>query len=161
DEALALQRALGDRHGVMHVLINLGYDATLRGDLREAESMFEEVLATARGFGMKRHLAYALENLGNIATLQGDHARAATRLHEGLLLGQELGDQHLILYLLSDLTKLEAARGRSEHAARLGGTVMALRGQLGIPMSPAEDYSRERYLRRARESLDEPEFNQA
>jgi predicted ATPase len=161
EEALALQRTRGDRHGVMHVLINLGYDATLRGDLREAESMFEEVLATAREFGMKRHLAYALENLGNIATLQDDHARAATRLHEGLLLGQELGDQHLLLYLLSDLTKLEAARGRAERSARLGGAVTALRGQLGIPMSPAEDHSRELYLGRARETLGEAGFNRA
>jgi hypothetical protein len=133
----------------------------LRGDLGEAQTLFTEVLATAQRFGMTRHVAYALENLGNVATLQGEQTLAAKRLHEGLCLARDLGDQHLILYLLSDLTKLEVARGHPESAARLGGSVVGLREQLGISMPPAEDEDRDQALGRAREELGTESFDWA
>ena len=77
EEALALFRALGDRHGIVTSLTNLGCVALSRGDHARAEALLEEGLLLARDIGARDELAGILETLAWVAAARGQPRRAA------------------------------------------------------------------------------------
>ena len=92
EEALALDRALGDEDGAASSRGVLADVVLYRGDLAAAAALYEEAAVVARQRGDEIELAVTLGNLGSIATLQGDLDRAEHRLLESLAIFREQAD---------------------------------------------------------------------
>jgi predicted ATPase len=117
EEALALWRELGDRHGIADAVINLGALAYWQGDFGRALTLFEEVLALRRELADRQGIARALINLGIVAHWQGDAGRALALLEEGLALARELGDKVLCALTVIYLGQSASRRGDAIMAA--------------------------------------------
>jgi non-specific serine/threonine protein kinase len=113
-EALAIQKELGDRHGIGASLNNLGNIAASQGDYPAAAALFEEALAIHREEGDRNNTATTLSNLGWAANRQGDYAAAREVLEESLAIGRELGGW-IAAYALNDLGT--AAHGQGDYPA--------------------------------------------
>ena len=73
EEALALERELGDKRGTASSLNNLGNVASDQGDYLQAMALHKEALALQRELGDKGGAAGSLNNLGIVARKQGDY----------------------------------------------------------------------------------------
>ena len=82
EEAVALQREVGDRAYIANALGNLGNVARAQGDYEIAYSLYHESLVIAQELGGKWDIAYLLEDMGGLAALQGEaqRRRCARRL---------------------------------------------------------------------------------
>jgi hypothetical protein len=97
EEALALQRTLGDTHGIASSLASLGAVAIQWGDLERAAALYEESLQLGRDIGARELVAQGLAGMAWLATACGQPHRAvqlggaAARLREvlGVPLGQD------------------------------------------------------------------------
>ncbi|MCW2964599.1 MAG: Transcriptional regulator [Actinomycetia bacterium] len=72
EEALALNRMLGDRDELGRCLGELGGVAIATGDLDQAVALYDEGTAIYRELDQQQRLAQALSNLGMVAMMRGD-----------------------------------------------------------------------------------------
>jgi tetratricopeptide (TPR) repeat protein len=72
EEALALNRRLGDRDELGRCLGELAGVAIAMGDYERAVALYDECTAIYRDLGQEQRLAQALANLGAVAMLTGD-----------------------------------------------------------------------------------------
>ena len=79
DEALAIERVVGDRSAIAISLNNLGNLARDGGDYQQARALYHESLPITRELGDAWALCYLLEDLGCLAAL-GGQADPALRL---------------------------------------------------------------------------------
>ena len=93
EEALAISREIGDRHGVawsLHHLGNVTYDQVGFG---AAKAFHEESLAIFRSLADRLGIGRVLNGLGRVAGSGGDY-EAAEALHgEALAISREIGDR--------------------------------------------------------------------
>ncbi|MGH9400305.1 MAG: protein kinase domain-containing protein [Thermoanaerobaculia bacterium] len=92
EEALQINRDVGDTWGVAVSLNALAVNALKRGDTGVARALFEENQALWRQLGDRAAVARSLSNLANVAKAQGDHARARALYEESREIFRELGD---------------------------------------------------------------------
>jgi len=140
-QGLALQRELGDRHGIAGALNGLGLVAWSLGDYAEARLAFEESLALGRELGLGRGVANSLVNLGNVANSQGDFQRARALYEEGLAQFRAVGDTFNMATGMNNLADLAAYQGDFELAARLQRESLALRREMGDTTGIAQSLS--------------------
>ena len=76
DEALVLQRAIGDKWTVAQALDNLGNVTREQGHFSRARTLYLESLTLTRELGDQWALAYLLEDLGILAAMEGNAERA-------------------------------------------------------------------------------------
>jgi len=76
DEALTIQRAVGDKWAIANALNNLGNVRRDLGEFDAAQRLYAESLALNHALGDRRALAYLLEDIGLLAVSQGEYARA-------------------------------------------------------------------------------------
>lgn len=136
-EAVALQRQLGDAHQLMWSLYLLGANAWVVGDLVAARSYAEEAQAVASPSDDKVMRAYLLDLLGQIALDQSEDVRARALLEEGLMLHREAGDTRGILGALFFLERVHLARGEVAQARAYGEEQLMLSRAIGMPVSIA------------------------
>jgi predicted ATPase len=77
EEALAIQRELGNRRGIANSLSGLGSVAKDQGDFALARTMYEEALALRRELGDRWGIAYSLESFAALTSVQEQAQRAA------------------------------------------------------------------------------------
>jgi non-specific serine/threonine protein kinase len=77
DEALVLQRELGDRQSIAKSLIYLGRVAHVQGDYRQAAALQQEGLQLSSSIGDRHAVAIGLEGLAWVAAASGQSHRAA------------------------------------------------------------------------------------
>jgi len=118
EECLALQRALGDGHGVARTLNNLGIDARMLGDLARARALLEESVALLRAAGDLPILAIGLTNLAALVRDVGEAARAEALFAESLQLAREQGNQGM--QALTLVEEAAAARALGDDARAQG-----------------------------------------
>jgi len=92
EEALALSRELGDRHGIADVLNLLGRTARSRGDHEQAAVLAGEALALYRELGDTWGTLFALGMLGRNALYLQDYPRSEALGRERLTLCRALRD---------------------------------------------------------------------
>jgi predicted ATPase/DNA-binding SARP family transcriptional activator len=94
EESLEILRAVGDKLGMVPMLIQGGLLAVYQNDPQRAFACFNECLALSEELGYRWGRAMALVNLGHAAlfNLQWD-AQARSRCEESLELFKELGDE--------------------------------------------------------------------
>ena len=80
DEAVRVEREIGDQRGVAYAICNLAFASLLDGADADADAgaMFEESLRTARRMGDVTMLAYAQLGLAVVASRAGESQRAAS-----------------------------------------------------------------------------------
>jgi predicted ATPase len=104
-EALALQRKLGNTRKSARSLGNLGVLAHLQGDSPRAQQLLEESLDVFRAMGDRWNTALQIENLGVVVYDHGDHERGEALYRECLALYREVGLRPgaLLLYNLGEV----------------------------------------------------------
>jgi tetratricopeptide (TPR) repeat protein len=78
EEAVALQRQVGDKYYIANALNNLANVIRRLGDYPQAFNLYRESLRLNRDLGDRWALAYLLEDIGCLASLAGKPAAALT-----------------------------------------------------------------------------------
>jgi len=138
EEALAVQRALGDGRGQAAALNSLCISATALGDLDAALAYAEESLRVIEGVGAARGITTSRLNLGVVLRARGDLV-APRALFEAARQGfAEQGDQRGAAAALCNLAMLAHRRGEPEPAARFALEALAVYHQLGFDEGEAD-----------------------
>ncbi len=115
EESLALWRRLGDRHGLVRALADLGNVRRDVGEPASAHDLFTESLALHRALGDERGIANSLYCLALVARDRGQLAKVRPLLEESLVIERRLHNQQLIALRLAHLER--AARDAGDYAA--------------------------------------------
>ncbi len=129
--SLELYRELGDERGVARSLAQLGWIATVRGDLELATSLSNEGLALARAKRDAATSSVALANLAEAAFLQADYVRARELFEASLSLRRELGDRRNIANAMLNLARAHLMLGDDGRAVELSQQGLQLARELG------------------------------
>ena len=129
--ALVMQQALGDQLGASVALVALGEAEFLQANFAQAEAVFEESLGLVRDLGNLFTVGRRLTRLGQIACAQAALQRATALTKEGLVTCADSGDKSGATMALVALAGIAEACGNFERAARLLGSVEALREMSG------------------------------
>lgn len=131
EEALALQRRLGNRLEISRCLTNLGNVAQSQRDASTARVLYEEALALKRELGDQQGIALVLNNLGIMARDEGDGLRARTLYEQGLAIQQSLGNHGAVALLLINLGGTACDRGDHRAARALFEESLTIYQELG------------------------------
>jgi tetratricopeptide (TPR) repeat protein len=94
EQALEINRKIGDRRGEGVMLQNLGVVNYDQGDLVNAEVYWEEALRIFQEIGDRQHEAMVINSLGNISQdLLGDYPEAQRRHAQAKTIAHEVGDR--------------------------------------------------------------------
>lgn len=91
EEALAIQRALGDQFGMASTLLHLGTIASYAGDAASDAQCTAESLALFQRIGNRYGQAHALNNIGVREMMQGDYADSREHLEQSLRIKHDIG----------------------------------------------------------------------
>jgi predicted ATPase len=119
NEALAIRRELGDRHGEAVELLALGNVTVFRGDAPEAQRRYRETADLAEASGDTEVLGRAVGNLGVVARANGDLDEAERALRQGCELMRSLGDDHAVAQANLNLSGVLLDRGDLSEAEAL------------------------------------------
>jgi len=128
---LAIQRELGNQHGIANALSGLGRVAGMLGDYTAARTLFEESLTTHRAQGEKQGVANLLGNLGTLAFMEGDYRAAQALFEESLTLQRELGDKKSVGLTLYNLGAVACDQREYALARSLYEESLKIHRQLG------------------------------
>ena len=103
EEALVIQRGLGDRRGLASSLSNLGIVAREQNDNATAKALYAESLALRRELGDQWGIGAALNNLGLVVLHDGDYPAARALYGESLKVFRDLGNRQAMASPLSNL----------------------------------------------------------
>ncbi|HEX8684613.1 MAG TPA: tetratricopeptide repeat protein [Ardenticatenaceae bacterium] len=131
EEALALNRELGDEYGVAATLNNLGNLATDEGNFVLARAQLEEALALLRKRGDQVSTTIALHNLGAMLAELGDYEAARALTEEALDLYRKQGNTSGIFVSLQNLGELATLRKDWTIARSLYEEGLAIGRELG------------------------------
>jgi len=139
NEALAIQRDLGDRRGIASSLSNLGIVAREQNDNATAKALYEESLSLRRELGDQWGIGAALNNLGLVVLHDGDYPAARALYGECLKVFKDLGNPQATASPLSNLGRVAYQQGDYAGARALIKESLAifwdLRDRWGVAMS--------------------------
>ena len=119
EEALALQRELGNPRGVAMALWGFGYQALEEGDFARGLRTLEESIETLREIGDEYHILHVSRTLAWGHHRLGDLDRARA-LHEGNLeLARVRGDRLAMAAIMGSLAAIAVDQGRIHDAMSL------------------------------------------
>jgi predicted ATPase len=131
EEALAIERALGDKVGIARTLALLGRGRLLLQDYERARPNVAEALALANETGDKRARASALREQAMLEQTDGRNPEAERLLAEALELERQIGDPHEITRALGLLGNLARLRGDYARAEQLFEEAEAITRRIG------------------------------
>lgn len=91
EEAVTIERSIGDVGSIAQTLMGLGDLLLLQGEHERAESYIQEALPTLHRLGFTTELGYALPDLAVVAFKRGDTTRAARLLAAGEAVHRQSG----------------------------------------------------------------------
>ena len=91
EKSLEVLRGLGDKFGIAHVLLSLGFNYLRQGNYARAVELETEALGLLRELGDKAGIGWTLANLYHLARFQGDYERARSLAEERLELWRHVG----------------------------------------------------------------------
>jgi hypothetical protein len=165
EEALILNKQIGDKEGIAVSSSLLAELALSQHDSATARSLAEESLVLYREMEYRKGTAESLSLLARIATVRGDYTSASVLCNECLAIAKELGDRELLasgLEAVAGLIAAQEARRTSTkgalRAAKLWGAAESLREAIGAPIPPLERATYERAVTAMRTQLGEETF---
>ena len=164
NEALGIQRALGNRWSQAIVLNELGVVHYLAGLPDDAERILRDVLGLCQAIGAAAGLVYVRWNLGLVLREQGSLIEAHAALSQAYHEAQALDDPHVTAQLRGELGLTELALGEAAAALAHATAAIAALEELGLRvMTPADRataaqatlrlHDRDRALAQAREAI--------
>lgn len=132
EESLVIRKEIGDNHGIVISLVNLGSISFHQGDYELAKKYFEESLAMNKGIGDKKVIAASMTNLGNISYYQGDYEQAREYYKECLAISKEIGYKKLIAISLNSLGSITYVLENSEQAREYYTECLAVSKEIGF-----------------------------
>jgi predicted ATPase/class 3 adenylate cyclase len=127
EEALAIFRGLGDKHGIASALLSLA----VTKEPQERTPLLEESRAIFKEEGDAWNLARVLYQFGGQAFNQGSYDRAREFLNEGLALMEQTGDKAGSTLFLMDLGNIASGLGDYASARSYWEKSLALCRELG------------------------------
>ena len=118
EEATAVFREIGDRHGVAYALGMIGFASLQLGDLDRADEALEEALRLFREEGDEWAMAQILTHLAVAPLRRGDFGRSKEYAEEALALTRRTGDRLAADIALSMLAQIAWESGEPERATR-------------------------------------------
>jgi predicted ATPase/DNA-binding XRE family transcriptional regulator len=119
EQAIALQRRIGDDAGLGASLTSLGILMQHRGDYDAAEAAHAEGLELRRRLGDEAGMATSLSNLASTAFSKNDLARAAELGDESAAIYRRLGHESGLAHALMKIGLVEARRHNYDGAEEL------------------------------------------
>jgi non-specific serine/threonine protein kinase len=104
EQALAIQRRLGDKPGIASTLAALAIGAVDQADYESGRTMIAESIALARELGQKTAVGYRLNTLGTLVARLGDPAAGRVHFLEALETLREIGDARGLATTLGNLS---------------------------------------------------------
>jgi len=101
-----LARKLGDEWRIAELQLNLGIEADIAGQLKEAVDIYREVLVQAEKLGSLAQRVRTYTLLGIVLVKLGDYAEAERNLQEGIRLARHAGLRAHLIYALPSLADL-------------------------------------------------------
>jgi predicted ATPase/class 3 adenylate cyclase len=146
ERSLAIYGELGDRHGAMRVLIDMGWTlavavlsrlldtrevAVRQIDPSKVEQLLHKGLIGAREYGDRPAIAKALHGLGWLEFCGGSFAQARAYLEQSLAIRKDIGDHHGIAWSALMLSRVACAEGDYDIAYSLMEQRLAAERALG------------------------------
>ncbi|HET6276002.1 MAG TPA: tetratricopeptide repeat protein [Candidatus Cybelea sp.] len=119
EEAIALQRRIGDEPGLAASLTSLGVARQFRGEYDGAEAAHMEGLAIRRRIGDESGVATSLSNLSAVAYSKNDLSRAEELGGESVAIYRRLGHESGLAHALMKLGLVAANKGEYDRAEAL------------------------------------------
>src|SRR5262249_44008969 len=126
DEAIAIQRELGNPLGLAWLLQRVGNAHFAERDFARARAIHEEGLEIFRGHAYPYGIASGGVNLGSVLDRLGEPARARALYREALAIYRNLGNGVGIVWSIRRIAIGEARYGDARTAVRLMGAVSAV-----------------------------------
>jgi non-specific serine/threonine protein kinase len=106
ENGLKVLRRIGDKFGIAHVLLSLGFNYLRQGNYARAAELEAETLGLLRELGDKAGIGWALANLYNLARFQGEYERAELFAEERLSLWNNVGFGLQVAWAKYDLGRI-------------------------------------------------------
>jgi len=137
EQALRIQRQIGDKRGESSTLIGIGGIHYDRDDYDTALSYFEESLQIQRGLGNKLGEGNALNGIGNVHYNSGNYERALSYFEESLQIQRGLGNKLGEGNALNNIGNVHVDRGDYELALSSYEQSLRIKRQIGNKLGEA------------------------
>jgi predicted ATPase/DNA-binding XRE family transcriptional regulator len=117
EKSLEMLRGIGDKFGIAHVLLSLGFNYLRQGNYALAVELETEALGLLRELGDKAGIGWTLANLYHLARFQGNYERAQSLAEERLDLWRNVGFELQIGWAIYDLGRIAILRNNLGIAA--------------------------------------------
>jgi predicted ATPase/DNA-binding CsgD family transcriptional regulator len=137
EAALAVAREIDQQWAVARGLLGMGDLARLSGEPAQARLYYDEAFSILREVRARPEMARCLAGLGRIEIGQGELELAGQHLTESIELSRSTGSRIGVIRGLDTFAALAIAQGNQDLAVQLAAAAAALRGQAGLPETPA------------------------
>ena len=161
ERSLAIAVAHDDQRMSALARVNLGWAHYFLGHHEQAYDLATHAASEIERFGTTKVLAGSHNLLGLLALKQGELGRAATLIEESLRLRWDFGDKWNVARVLEAAAAIMVASDHAEVAARVYGTIEALREAINSPLMVLAQDDYEKNLAAIREALDEGTLTRA
>ena len=131
EQALTIYERLGDRRGMVRVLIHLGNGDNARGDYDLAASHYQRALSLSQEIGDRQTEASCLINLAIIAKRRQEYEKSRDLSQRSMGLFRETGARLGLAAALNNLGDLARLTGEPEAAQRWYTESLTIRRQAG------------------------------
>ncbi|HXO18206.1 MAG TPA: tetratricopeptide repeat protein [Candidatus Dormibacteraeota bacterium] len=131
EEAIALQRAIGDDAGLGASLSSLGIILQFRGEYDRAREVLSESLAIRKRLGDDAGVATSLSNLASIAFTKNDLATATALGNESVAIYRRLAHESGLAHALMKLALVAAAERNYERSEELFNECLRMQRAVG------------------------------
>ena len=139
EEALTLNRTLGDAWGAAYAVFMLGFIATEESDWATAQPLFEESLRAFRDLGDEHYILLSTDGLAWIHFELGDPERSRALHEEVLRQARAQSDKSIVAVQLFQLGTLAFEDGRISDAHEMLGEALTINHDDDIPIGIAEN----------------------
>lgn len=163
EQALVIERQLGDPWRIAFALSELGQNARRTGRPQRALKIFEDCLDRCRAADTRMGERAAIMNLAQIHLELGMIIRAAEYSQQSLELSRELHDDDTatMVRCVEIAAEILVRRGEASEGVMLAAAATRRREVLQTPRPADEQSELDRMLPAARDALTEPEFTLA
>ncbi|MGC1759589.1 MAG: tetratricopeptide repeat protein [Candidatus Cybelea sp.] len=131
EQAIALQRAIGDEAGLSASLTSLGIILQFRGEYDQAQDAHVESLGIRRRIGDDAGVATSLSNLSSVAFSKNDLALAASLGNDSVAIYRRLGHESGLAHALMKIGLAAAGERNYQRAEELFNECLRMHRKVG------------------------------
>ena len=131
EEALALQRAVGDRRGEAFAIFHLGLEYYYLNEWRQSLERYQQALPLVQMLGERKAEAWTLVEIGYAYDYLGEKQQALAFFNQALPLLRELGEQAYEGFTMASIALVYGSMGDREQALIYQQQALALRRSAG------------------------------